>query len=133
VRRRRRRSQIESFAQLHEQQRGFHAFAADHEHREKQHAEKRRGTATETRGLQSTFDVAFHPSARTPHVNDHPGHRRGGQQRERTFQKFLVRGVEEEVPGTDADGERDCDAPVNGGRQVGPPGLAQVRETDGND
>ena len=51
----------------------------------------------------------------------------------KTGRPGLVRGIEEEVPGTDADGERDCDAPVNGGRQVGPPGLAQVRETDGND
>ena len=65
--------------------------------------------------LQTAFDVALHAAAGAPHVDDHPGDRRGGDQRERAVEPFLVEGVKEEVAAERADGDGDADAPVHGG------------------
>jgi hypothetical protein len=48
-------------------------------------------------------------------MNDHPGDRGGGDQRERAVEPFLVERVEEEVAAERADRDGDADAPMNRG------------------
>ena len=78
--------------ELEQEQRRLDAFAADHQQGEQKYADERaRRPAAPLDVLQASFDVAFHPAARAPHVDDHPGDRRRGDERERAFEPFLIR------------------------------------------
>ena len=65
-------------------------------------------------------------------MNDEPRDRDGGNQRQRSLEQLLIRGVVEQVSPCSADEKRHADAGVNRARQLGAPGLPQIRETDGN-
>ena len=46
--------------------------------------------------LQAAFDIALHPASGAPHVDDHPGHRGGGDDGERAVEPFLIGRVEQQ-------------------------------------
>ena len=83
--------------------------------------------------LQPAFDIALHPASGTPHVDDHPGHRGGGDDGERPVEQFLIGRIEQRVAAEQAGANRSGDPPVDGGDQAGATGLAQVGQADGDD
>ncbi len=125
--------EIRRLVQLHEQQRRFHAFPADHQQREEKHAGERRDSGLHRRCLQPSLDVAFHAAAGAPHVDGHPAHRHGGDERERTVEPFLIQRVEQQVAAERAHGDGDADAPVHCGGERRTTRLAEVRQADRDD
>ena len=78
--------EMNGLAQLHQEQRRLDAFAADHQQREEEYAEKRRSARLHARLAQMALDVALHPAPRAPHVHDHPRDRHRGNHRERSVE-----------------------------------------------
>ena len=78
------------------QQRGFHAFARDHQQREQEHAGKRGGAGLHRRRLQMSFDVSLDALRGAPHVHRQRGHRHGRGERENAFPQRLVGGAVEQ-------------------------------------
>ena len=65
-------------------------------------------------------------------MNNHPRDGERGNERQRTFEKLLIRGVVEQVAADGTDRKRGQDARVDRARELPVPGLPQIRETDGN-
>ena len=127
------RRQVERLAELQEEERGFDAFAADHQQREQKHAGERPNAGAHRLGVQVLLDLALHAPAGPPHVDGQRGHGDGRHEGQRPIQPLLVGGVVEQVPPAGADGDGGDNAPVDGLGQLGAPALAQVRQADGHD
>ena len=125
--------QMHGLAQLHQQQRGFHSLAADHQQREEEYAEERAAARSCARLPQMPFNVAFHAASGTPHMDDHPEDGHGRDDGERTVEPFLVGGMEKQPAAEGAHAERNGNAPVHRGSQLSAARLTEVGKADGDD